>query len=96
MVVALHRFIKRQVLFNDFRALRRRRERDVNAAFMAGIADRTMADLFQARQIVQIYVFERRGVGRIAMQQHVFRADCVQQTDGFADFGFARHAGRAE
>ena len=76
VVVALQLAVDGEVLLDDLGAEADRRDRHVVAALVAGVAHRALPDLGQPLEVAQVDVLERRGVGRLAVQQRVRRAVC--------------------
>ena len=94
VVVALEVAVDGEVLLDDPRAERDGGEHDVEAALVAGVADRGLGQLGQPGEVGQVDVLERSRVGRLAVQERVRDAGLADDVDGLADLALGRHPGR--
>ena len=92
MVGTFHLAIERDVALDHDGAQRDGADRDRDAAFMAGIADRWMYALQRFHE-AQMDIVERGRVGALAMQQHVGSRAIIEELGGGADFVGRAHAG---
>ncbi|CAB4938088.1 unannotated protein [freshwater metagenome] len=93
MVVALEPPVDGEVLLDDARAERHGGDRHVEAALVAGVADRCLGELGEPRQVGEVDVLEGRRVGRLAVQERVGDPGAADDVDGLADLALGGHAG---